>query len=144
MAGLAEIRLSSDMIASRFGRGKLESGPAMLCSTSWLDLRLILTEEGLGATKDEGGGGVEVEDEIAELVPSSVISEFGIKGRGPLRTMDSKLLSWACWWRMLCFKFDICWRRATVIIYCELTVSERKGEQTWVVKRQSHPSHVYH
>lgn len=78
MAGLPEIRLSSAMIESRFGRGKLESGPAMLCRTSWLDLRLILTEEGLGATKEEGGGGVEVDDDIAGLVvvwTSSVISK---------------------------------------------------------------------
>jgi hypothetical protein len=62
-----EIRLSSPMIDSRFGRGKLDSGPAMLCNTSWLDLRLILmvvgvAEELLGATKEDGGGGEEVDD----------------------------------------------------------------------------------
>ena len=62
-----DIKLSSPMIDSRLGRGKLESGPAMLCNTSWLDLRLILmvvgvAEELLGAMKDDGGGGEEVDD----------------------------------------------------------------------------------
>lgn len=56
-----DIKPSSPKIMdSRFGSGRLDSGPAILCNTSWLDLLLTLTvvadpEEPLGATKEEGG-----------------------------------------------------------------------------------------
>lgn len=35
-------------------------------------------------------------------------------GRGPRRTMFSKLWSWACWWRIECFNVEIWLRTATV------------------------------
>ena len=37
----------------------------------------------------------------------------GGRGRGPRRTVFSRAASWACWWRMLCFRVDICCRMAT-------------------------------
>jgi hypothetical protein len=42
---------------SRLGRGKLESGPARLRRTSWLDRRFILIDVcAVVGTKDDGGG----------------------------------------------------------------------------------------
>lgn len=36
-------------------------------------------------------------------------------GRGPRRTIFSKLITWACCWRMECFNVDMWFRTATVI-----------------------------
>jgi len=56
-----DIKPSSPIIMdSRFGSGRFDSGPAIPCNTSWLDLLLTLmvvadADELLGAIKDEGG-----------------------------------------------------------------------------------------
>lgn len=95
---------------SRFGKGKLESGPAMFNSTSWLDRRFILVVVGTFGTNDIGG----VEDVDDEAIGWSSMSS-GTYWRGLLRTTFSRLFNCACWCLILCFRVDIWFRTATWI-----------------------------
>ena len=74
------------LTASRLGSGKLESGPAILWSTSKEDLFCIFRVLDVGGEEDNSDGP---------------------KGRGDDNNISSRRDSWACWCLILCFSVDI-------------------------------------
>jgi hypothetical protein len=112
----------SCLILSLLGSGKLESG-AILCKISKLERLLIDFDSRL----DDGDDGVcpwcvKEEGAADSLGVRSTVDVFGEwrvedededgmtsggYGRGPRRTMFSRLCSCACCWRMVCFNVEI-------------------------------------
>lgn len=113
------VRSSSPIMESRLGSGKFESGPARLCKTSWLCLLLtfVIAEKADDPPKDDGGVCDSDAEVICEFMFDEKLNGSSMRsveyGRGPLRTIFSRLFSWACWCLILCFSVDICWRIAT-------------------------------
>jgi hypothetical protein len=107
-------RLDEDTALRGVGRGRLESGPAISWSASYELRRDIL--EGDGSGNADGG---ELAAVVSEKDSSGVgetggdMANSGGRGRGPRKISVSYFWSWACCWRIECFKLDMCCRMAT-------------------------------